>query len=300
MPPLLKNKLLLLVCLFCLWQVAKAQSYHSFVTNDTLRWNVFINGDQSFSYIQKVMSGDTIIAHRQYKKLLGGGVLDTVFVREENKKVFFRGPSRYFKDSGEYIMYDFNLLPGDTFDYVGYGYRYEFPAHMTLLKIDTVQLDNGEYRRRFNFEASNGSQTTHKTWIGGMGDIANPVYQEDVFVGWGSNHVTCFFDGDTVLWHNEFWYPGYCNRRVSIKQQTRKVSINLFPNPATDILHIEGLPKGTSKYCYQIINMKGQIMQQGELSAGNTYLAISSLRVGTYKLIINAGNTRYATGFIKY
>jgi hypothetical protein len=303
MLPSLKNKLLLLALVFCLSQASRAQSYHPFITSDTLTWNILFSGDQDYYDFQKIMAGDTVIGHRQYMELIGGRILDTVFVREANKRVFFRSNSAYFKDTGEYVLYDFNLQPGDTFNYISYAFRSHFPVHLTLVTIDSIQLDKGQYRKHFQFDATSSQlehQTERREWIEGMGDIANPVYMEDVFAGWGHNYVTCFFDGDTVLWHSDFWYPGYCNRRVSIKQQeSRHLSINLYPNPSTDLLHIDGLPNAINESCYQVVNMKGLVVQRGKLSNSSPYLNISGLKNGIYRLEINTESTRYNAGFIK-
>lgn len=69
----------------------------------------------------------------------------------------------------------------------------------------------------------------------------------------------------------------------------------LYPNPATDKIHVENIPAGTT---YAIINMAGQTVSNGVLSA-NAEVTVSSLDPGTYLFVVKSNNSWSKVSFIK-
>jgi blue copper oxidase len=76
-------------------------------------------------------------------------------------------------------------------------------------------------------------------------------------------------------------------------------AINIYPNPATNLLYIDNLPTnyGTTA-TYQINNTLGQIIATGTYNIGQP-ISISSLRNGLYQLTIYAENNKFINKFIK-
>jgi hypothetical protein len=61
------------------------------------------------------------------------------------------------------------------------------------------------------------------------------------------------------------------------------MSINIFPNPAENIIYLSGLSLGDS-YSFQILNEFGQIWKEGQIN--NSAINITSLPIGLYLLQI--------------
>lgn len=182
MPALLKNKLLLLALILCTWQTAQAQNYHPMIVNDSVVWNMFYaeEGGTYYEY-QYRMAGDTIINGTSYKKLdeYGPGIYEpSIAVRESKKRVYAITYTQSFRDT-EIIAYDFNLEVGDTF--IRADPRRKSKCPMVLRSIDSVMLDNGEYRKRYNFKDSCYGQYTY--WIEGIGSSRGPFdFRTDQFL----------------------------------------------------------------------------------------------------------------------
>lgn len=58
--------------------------------------------------------------------------------------------------------------------------------------------------------------------------------------------------------------------------------IKLFPIPAKELIHIEGLPLSTSAYFYELVDVSGKVILKSKLSSNEIY--ISSLSDGLYIL----------------
>ena len=56
-------------------------------------------------------------------------------------------------------------------------------------------------------------------------------------------------------------------------------TINIYPNPANDILHIDNIK---TQVCYRLLSIIGTVMQQGKLKEGNNSVSIQSLPAGMY------------------
>lgn len=90
--------------------------------------------------------------------------------------------------------------------------------------------------------------------------------------------------------HPEFvsaiWNPTSVNR--SLEQEVR-----VFPNPAKDLLYVEGTNKGS----YSVINILGRQVQHGIL--GDDAVNVSSLPQGKYMLLIEDEATVFVRSFVK-
>lgn len=289
--------LLALFLLFC--QALHAQAYHPMIVSDSVVWNIFYAGEDHGDYYeyQYRMAGDTMIHGYTYKKLYeyrGFGDLSPAgFTRESGKYIYYRTSLGSGKDT-ELIAYDFNLQVGDTF--IRVDQRRNSKCPIILQTIDSVVLSNGEYRKRYNFKDSCYGPPTY--WIEGIGSSRGPFDFSNVVAGFIYDELTCYFLNHELLWSNGNDLRWFCNKDFSIADKQRPKPLNIYPNPANGIIHIDGLPPNARESCYEVINMNGQIVQQGELFI-NTYLDISGLNKGAYKLEILTGVTKYNAGFIK-
>lgn len=75
---------------------------------------------------------------------------------------------------------------------------------------------------------------------------------------------------------------------------TMPMGINIFPDPATDMLSVAGLPAG--QYHVTITDIRGVVIKN-ELLSGN--IDISALRPGMYMLRLTGGDNTCTTRFVK-
>jgi len=73
-------------------------------------------------------------------------------------------------------------------------------------------------------------------------------------------------------------------------------TLKIYPNPVTDIIHIQGNKDFTSS-SFQIISMEGKAVMQGKL-AGND-LNVDTLKTGNYIIRISSNHQTYLSRFIK-
>ncbi len=75
-------------------------------------------------------------------------------------------------------------------------------------------------------------------------------------------------------------------------------NINIYPNPAKNILHIEGL-SSTQKTNLSVADLSGNIKLQSESITGSYSLNIASLKTGNYLLKIETGDNAVTKKFMK-
>jgi hypothetical protein len=95
-----------------------------------------------------------------------------------------------------------------------------------------------------------------------------------------------------VVWNTQK-IPVYINGFISVKEYEKLNSqINIYPNPASNLLNVV-LKNGEFNYSdYSIINALGQVVKQEKLNASNTsfYININHLENGIYFLKFTSDN----------
>lgn len=91
-------------------------------------------------------------------------------------------------------------------------------------------------------------------------------------------------------------YPASINNIVAIKY-----TVNLYPNPATDILHIDLSDFSSLHNLYiELIDMTGKTIIQQKVSAGTNIhtLDIQNIAVGTYNVVVLSGNEKLSWSMV--
>jgi len=244
------------------WSVADtypqgSAEHPNFVGTSTLRY--FFNGDT-------LLDGDTW--QRMFSQPLPGDPSDAVLeglVRQDGDVVRLANEM-----GGVDTLYNFALNIGDS---VRYSLPDQNETYLTIIAVDSILIQSA-YHRVFQFDISEEWLTPESwftdTWIEGIGSIHGPLApRKPETLGYNnafpdSTRTTCYRQGGTVLWQ----HPGYTTCVVNIGVGVDEQENNVFtvhPNPATDVIHVNGLPPGT--WSYYIVDALGRIETTGVIKA---------------------------------
>lgn len=76
---------------------------------------------------------------------------------------------------------------------------------------------------------------------------------------------------------------------VGIEEWDNSFDISVFPNPAIDHIVVQA-PVIALNLRYDIIDMNGKLVQQGELASASNQISITSLECASYFLTISTGD----------
>ncbi|MCF8359066.1 MAG: T9SS type A sorting domain-containing protein [Prolixibacteraceae bacterium] len=238
----MKKFLLITVLTLPLFTVAQEYQYVPFPDSGAIWSEVFYPAYDEGETIQKiyerfaVTGEDTLMNEMLYKKLYI--FYDSVFnknnatciggIREDSlKKVYYKGERIHmFKPlDNEIILYDFSLEIGDT---IWLWDMYNVFDWLIVEYIDTIQIGN-TLRKKFLFNF------WRSKWIEGIGCLSGLLFAgRDDITGLGDfedNELICFFQNDTLLYHNYRFHD--CFPKLSNSKDIHtKTALTAYPNPA--------------------------------------------------------------------
>ncbi len=251
----------------------KAQTNGKFFA-DTCYWYVY-----DWNYTGNPMISPPTYRH-EYQKVQG----DTIYNGKVHQKVYrktfssaqninpanFNFYGYYLNDSGKVYLgttlgglnltYNFNLAVGDSFLFNGYTGTLNTASNF-YVKVNTVDsvFLGSKWRKRISFVNTNyvGSPPYENVVIRWVEGIGNPSYGPihtladiQTFKGIGNIYLNCFTENfDPVI--------GICNFVGLEEQDHLDKSFVLFPNPASDIIHIEQNNTGQKTNEVVLINSYG-------------------------------------------
>ena len=167
---------------------------------------------------------DTLIgSHHFYKVFVATDSLQTGysksgFIREDSaKKVYFRSNS----DSVERLIYDFNVIVGDTVII--------FNGMQQKLAVDTVDsvLIGNQYLKRIVLSSFGWSG---EQWIETIGSLCGILSSGSYFMTGTKHDLLCYYKNDTLQFHNPNFSECYYNN-VGIQELPNNGLVSIFPNP---------------------------------------------------------------------
>lgn len=279
----------------------QSQDYHPFPTENAIWHTAFYNMfnpnyKSEFGYY---IDGDTILGGKQYKKIFrySNSLNNTSFyagLREnDNKQIFC-----FLDGFGEQMLYDFNLQVGETMHYdVGGGYG-EFQwdeHHIVVTSIDSILLQNDEYRKRWKFDA------TVDTWVEGIGSIEwyglfDPFI--NIFtLGGDIFEFACFRHNDTILYlDNPFCQFCRCFEHVGMEQfqQNTSKEILIHPNPARSSVQVNTTGCNPEISYLIIRDLYGRKVKRCAVDYEETLISLSGIGQGIYFLEFYTANHHFA------
>ena len=105
--------------------------------------------------------------------------------------------------------------------------------------------------------------------------------------------ISCETRGDTVA--SLYIDSKAMNTTTGVQKIHAAVTCSVFPDPATDVLHINGLE---AKAAYELTNIAGASFGKGILAAGNNIISVKDMPTGNY--IIRIDEDHAASAYIKF
>lgn len=235
------------------------------------------------------ISGDTVLDGTSYKKLFGtihedlsNWQLQGALRENADGQVFFRAyKSNHTFENQESLLYDFSMQMGDSI------YYYDNPTScLKLLRVnDTILEGENTPRKKYVFRMEeNGHPTIHgnETWIEGIGSEFGLLFPGSRFLVGGTYDLLCYYEDDDLIWQNPNFNSCYLSTD-GVEESEAGVSLSVHPNPAKDLVRIEGLESSE----VQIYNTLGQLVS---VNHNTNEISVRDLPKGIYLLRITDVN----------
>jgi len=184
-------------------------------------------------------------------------------------------------DTTELLLYDFSLNVGDTVSIYEFNemdiYKLKMKRvedvwlfeDLTYTNTDSMQLlENGSYRRRILmnlYDTWHAGYNTITAWIEGIGSIhglTRHFLDNLVICDAGFWNLLCYENENELLLSTPWNINNNCFRygvRVKIKENSKNIDIDVYPNPATDYLKIKNIEElNLSNYEIEIFDVYGR------------------------------------------
>lgn len=253
-----------------------------------------------YTWIQRFgVYGDTTINNQLYDKIYlieNDSILNInnmtyyAALRENSTKQVFVKLKDYYD---EILIYDFSLNIGDTI-HSNSPYGYLSYQTNTISDIDTIELENNQFRRRFRIN------DTGEYWIEGIGSNRGLFYPITESLIGTANDLLCFKQNDTIIYlNNPECDKCFCSLATAILEITKKSNIlKIYPNPGTSEIFIEPpFEKGLSTI--NMYNSNGNLINTINASSFPIKLKIKDLPFGIYFIRVIRGELVYEQKFIK-
>lgn len=152
-------------------------------------------------------------------------------IRNENGRLYTPGYS-----GSENLMYDFNLVKGDTFHLDDESSFMKF----VVVDIDTISIYDGSLRRRWKLNPLIEFPSDTTIWIEGIGNINGFLHNRIPWgADWDPTRLLCLSCQEVLVYDN----PDYdsCWVVITSTDDVKESDICVVPNPAKDKISITGI-----------------------------------------------------------
>jgi len=277
----MKTKILLTLIFAVSMQFCFGQEYHTLIDTNKI-WSVLlINGTnpyyKSTHFIK--FKGDTIINDTMYKKVLkaedefhNNWELNG-FIREDStQKVYYK----YYLESNEKLIYDFQPNINDTFYFTQYDY-------LIVGGFDSIKI-NDQYRKVINLSCPSAPYITEK-WIEGIGSTEGVIYSGYSLITGSDFELLCFYENDTLSYIDSSYNECYYNTYGVIENISVNSPFIIYPNPATQTINISFNNQQNMPFTFELYNYYGEIICKKQI-INSTSFDLSNISNGIYFYII--------------
>jgi len=224
---------------------------------------------------------------------------DSIWVRENEKKVWFLKMGKSIFQGQEILMYDFNLEKGDTFRFKSPSKNSTDSFRIAMIVVSkTFVLEERKYTE-FNRQIFYENSSDHEFfpapyWAEGIGLTIGPY---PLYYGYYASFFSemicgmCVFDGQKQI----FPSTGICDSTIRISAN-EKSFFELYPNPAQKQFTIQ--MDSYEKIHIQIYNTLGQKIDEFTLKDKLNYSIPCNYIKGIYLVRVFNGKSEYQSNLI--
>lgn len=252
---------------------------------ETVNWGASTTNTYQFE-------GDTNINNLTYQKLFvatdsacNDWQLHTLMREDTSGKVY-----RFTENTGENLVYDFELQENDTFEGSYYGASIE----LTVDSVDMTTLENGELRKRMIL--SNDFYAAEEIWIEGVGSLNGLD-----FVGYNmitADHwyeLNCYTENDTLKYDNPN-YESCFYTTVGMDETVSNHEFSVSPNPFKRQIIVDIDSHDIKVFDIRLLNPQGiVVLEKLSVRTGKHILTVQSLEKGIYLLQLYKNDGLVAT-----
>lgn len=258
---------------------------------NTVVWPTF---SPNTSSIREIIGEDTLIDNMLYHKIYASNEeagstwkFYGAYLRQDtsSNRVYYKN-----KKDAEVLLYDFDLGLNDTFTVSDNGGIY---CQQIVTQIDTIQLNNGEPRRRLKLAKVDYPLDVHY-WIDGVGSTFALTHYyvfclEDIPL-----ELLCFYTNGELLYPPS---PPSCFIS-STEQPSSPLQFIIQPNPFTTVFTIQSEAVLFNRFV--LYNLIGERMTEGQISQTSHQVDCTHLPSGTYLLsLMDAQGRHHSRWMIK-
>ncbi|PCH99225.1 MAG: hypothetical protein COB85_00310 [Bacteroidetes bacterium] len=276
---------------------AEAQNYDPLL-GDYSEWTIiYCLGTQGCSSDYYFASGDTLVNGYNYQFLNLYHFSKQYLIREDalTKRVYIIAliDGEKIKD---YLVYDFSVVQGDSIEtYNPYAPQPQGPNNYVVDSVADLQYLGVDRKTIYlsNLDTTAVFPIDRTIWIEGIGSLSlinTPGAGPDTS---GVGALRCMIKDGVSIYQNDYNTNVACQTTwTEVENQESLISLNMYPNPATDHLLIEAL--NVEILNVSIYNLMGQNLINIDGNDSTINLNTSFLSQGIYLVKIEVGD-RYLT-----
>lgn len=307
----MKKKLLKFIFLFFLFSffISRALS-QNWLPNGAL-WHTgivesFFSHNQG--YIVSNIIGDStilnkssrVIQSQHYNSNNNLFLIDTMLMYEDSSKIY------HFTNGQFYKLYDYNLLPGDTWKisvpysspYIGMSLT--SPDTIVTIEVDSVSstLIDGKLRKLQYVHSINNDWYFLNPIIEGIGSSGGLFPYIYDWQDFDIPLLRCYTDS-SLIYQRSFNFP--CDTFINDINENGIMGMTVYPNPTNDLIRISLLPNH-SQFQIIVIDTQGRECLHRKIQYGeqSVVLDVHNLTGGIYSCIVLNDHFKRTVKIIKY
>jgi len=259
-----------------------------------------LNDDGSTTYQHLECTADTTIGNERPKIIVRTNTIydrDEIITETTHEYVYERNGKMYWwnKDLEEYTtLYDLTAEAGDEWEI-------KVGTESILVHVDSVGVFEYDGDTRKMLHISDAGSLFSGDIVVGYGHLTSffPEKLMNRGKGYRVEGLRCYWIGDELVYHDgdEDCDAIYAELHNGINEDgpsTGSGTFTVYPNPANGVLFVEtrliaSLPDQT----YRIINLMGQTLLQGHISAETQQIDISTLPAGMYFISVGGQTVKF-------
>ncbi len=247
-------------------------------------WSVYniSTTDQTINYTTQIsLNGDTVIENRIYLKLLDKSGTYIGAIREESNKVYAKLKHlQSYENVDEILMYDFTLKEGErVFSNCPEGPLFQSPE---IIKIDTIQLKNGEKRKRFFL--------TNDTWIEGIGSLGGFLFPTiESLTNYTVQKLVCYKQNNEIMYRDDELCKENCCERLDMNEKKNDIisKLEVSPNPVNSNLNVLiPVEYADNEKTITLVNNLGKNLFKQKTMDNSCEIKMSQFTPGIYFLVV--------------